>query len=629
MSNRTTPPHPAPPWPSARLPLANLSPEIASAHPSFIKGVTTLIWPFSQSAQTFSILLCEEDFRLRMNRGQLRLNFKGPSAKEVATRVDIGNKVALVLEGVEWEELGEATKRDVPWSVNVRGGVRIKIQTDTGEENIKLEAPIEPAEEDHEEEEEAEEEHEEEDSDHESEHKSPLMTPPRPSDAPSWASQSWKTPGIFKRPIEMLSDSPLFPTGFFGEEEDVDYEAEPAPRKKMRFSQSFRMHSRSPSPTPNVPEEGKPIPEEREGEEEEEHVALRYQDEKVETSDEDINGKLSVYKDPQVDVKSKGVEKEEESSEHVPEPSNVDVEMKDGDEDDTLAHTEPQKPEDEPSETSETAETSKGETSDVDHSTHAVASDEDVGTDRQSSHNDGDSSQTPSQSTENAYQLTEDTDEESAQSERSPSPSSGNERQDVKPQDEVPMRVVGTLATPPETQKAAELQEPEPSVRSNEDEDTKVPHFEPESTPPDTQPSPMEVDDNQSIDERAEDEAPQSQPRTQEIIVRDFAVQPSSDAPAGSQNDTPTAMRDSTSNDEDTPTTEQDEDAGAETSSSLQSPAESPEHPPQTEENIHPRTPSPEHTLEPAADQTSSIYFHAINSRTSTLRFRGFLSINQ
>ena len=63
-----------------------------------------------------SLLVCEEDFRLRGKNGQLRVSFHGPAAREVDGRkVQIGDRVQLSLEGARLEDLPDATSRDVPW----------------------------------------------------------------------------------------------------------------------------------------------------------------------------------------------------------------------------------------------------------------------------------------------------------------------------------------------------------------------------------------------------------------------------------------------------------------------------------------------------------------------------------
>lgn len=85
------------------LPIAELSPEIEDVAFKYIEAVVTLVWPYSSSERTFSLLLADHDFRLRSSKGQVRVNFRGPSATELArTRVGIGDSLRLSLKGCKW-----------------------------------------------------------------------------------------------------------------------------------------------------------------------------------------------------------------------------------------------------------------------------------------------------------------------------------------------------------------------------------------------------------------------------------------------------------------------------------------------------------------------------------------------
>jgi hypothetical protein len=51
------------------------------------------------------LLLVEPDFRLRSERGQVRVQLRGPSAVAVArTHITSGDEVILSLEGAKWAE---------------------------------------------------------------------------------------------------------------------------------------------------------------------------------------------------------------------------------------------------------------------------------------------------------------------------------------------------------------------------------------------------------------------------------------------------------------------------------------------------------------------------------------------
>jgi hypothetical protein len=105
-------------WPSRQLPLAAVTPDASDSEPAFFAATISLLWPFSASSLHLSVLACEEDFRLRRSRGQLRINFNGLSASAVdAAGIQIGDSIMVSLEGAEFEALKDGTERDVPWVV--------------------------------------------------------------------------------------------------------------------------------------------------------------------------------------------------------------------------------------------------------------------------------------------------------------------------------------------------------------------------------------------------------------------------------------------------------------------------------------------------------------------------------
>ncbi|KAL9591997.1 MAG: hypothetical protein Q9179_007159 [Wetmoreana sp. 5 TL-2023] len=104
-----------------RVPIAQLNPAI-QALAKAVEGVVTLIWPYSVSKQSFSILLAEPDFRLRRHRGQVRIQFTGSSAK-VAARCNLqsGDHVLLNLVGAQWERdetMSSTLGRGIEWELH-------------------------------------------------------------------------------------------------------------------------------------------------------------------------------------------------------------------------------------------------------------------------------------------------------------------------------------------------------------------------------------------------------------------------------------------------------------------------------------------------------------------------------
>ncbi|KAI4279222.1 MAG: hypothetical protein LQ337_000457 [Flavoplaca oasis] len=116
--------------------IAQLDPS-ATAPGRKVRGIVTLIWPYSVSNQTFSILLAEPDFRLRRQRGQVRVQFRGSSAKALA-RCDVqsGDYIDLTLSHVQWEKEGSASGtpgRGIEWELRFGERVILQIQREDQE----------------------------------------------------------------------------------------------------------------------------------------------------------------------------------------------------------------------------------------------------------------------------------------------------------------------------------------------------------------------------------------------------------------------------------------------------------------------------------------------------------------
>jgi hypothetical protein len=85
------------------MPISSLEDADRSRPSQAIKGVVTLIWPFSSSARKAAFLLAEPDFRLRNKKGQVRVQLQGAAAVAVArARIAIGDQLALCLAAAKW-----------------------------------------------------------------------------------------------------------------------------------------------------------------------------------------------------------------------------------------------------------------------------------------------------------------------------------------------------------------------------------------------------------------------------------------------------------------------------------------------------------------------------------------------
>lgn len=131
MTVSDTPPSPL--SRSAIIPIAQLSPSIDAPSHRHIEGIVSLLWPYSSSTQTFTLLVSEPDFRLRRSRGQVRVGFHGASAKAVANaRVGIGDTVLLSLRGAQWERPADdehpvTPGKGVEWNLRYDSGVVLEV----------------------------------------------------------------------------------------------------------------------------------------------------------------------------------------------------------------------------------------------------------------------------------------------------------------------------------------------------------------------------------------------------------------------------------------------------------------------------------------------------------------------
>ena len=87
------------------VPIADLGPLLVDPEDKSIRGVVTLIWPYSSSTRSAALLVAEPDFRLRSRRGQVRIQLHGAAAEALArSKIGSGDEIILRLEGVTWVE---------------------------------------------------------------------------------------------------------------------------------------------------------------------------------------------------------------------------------------------------------------------------------------------------------------------------------------------------------------------------------------------------------------------------------------------------------------------------------------------------------------------------------------------
>ncbi|KAL4753171.1 hypothetical protein BDW72DRAFT_169463 [Aspergillus terricola var. indicus] len=118
---------------TAAIPIAQLSPDNDRLSQSSIHSFVTLLWPYSSSTNTLSVLLAEPDFRLRRSNGQVKVFFHGHVAEEVArTHIGIGDIVYLSLTGLRLakNDANAATQtpgRSVSWDVHFETSAFLEI----------------------------------------------------------------------------------------------------------------------------------------------------------------------------------------------------------------------------------------------------------------------------------------------------------------------------------------------------------------------------------------------------------------------------------------------------------------------------------------------------------------------
>lgn len=107
----------------SKVPIAQLSPDLGDAKDKCVEAIVTLVWPYSSSTKSFSLLLAEPDFRLRRSRGQVKAIFHGHVAEKVArSQVGIGDTVRLGLKCAVFsvnDTAAQTPGRNVAWDIHL------------------------------------------------------------------------------------------------------------------------------------------------------------------------------------------------------------------------------------------------------------------------------------------------------------------------------------------------------------------------------------------------------------------------------------------------------------------------------------------------------------------------------
>ena len=95
--------------------ISHLSPELEDLPTRVVRGVVTITWPYNSVKNSFAFILAEPDFRLRRNKGQVRVNFTGPAAENLrACGLGGNDEIYLSLHGAEWEPEDTTKRQSLP-----------------------------------------------------------------------------------------------------------------------------------------------------------------------------------------------------------------------------------------------------------------------------------------------------------------------------------------------------------------------------------------------------------------------------------------------------------------------------------------------------------------------------------
>ncbi|KAF4972949.1 hypothetical protein FZEAL_9465 [Fusarium zealandicum] len=244
--------------------IAQLNPEISNQQKRVVDGTVTITWPFSIIKKSIAFLLAERDFRLRREKGQVRIHFHGPAAKAIAdASLGGGDDIRLSLEGAKWETNETQTQvagNTLEWQLEYANRLILSYRRPETEEetvikidltatdpettngDIEITSPVEPI----------------------ASNSDLAIPPPQSPDVSLHAKRSapssleppeFASPAFLKR--ARVSYGSLFEGGLDIFDEDVAKKAKS--KKSTRFSlpaNAWRYNSHSPSPEPDeIPEE--------------------------------------------------------------------------------------------------------------------------------------------------------------------------------------------------------------------------------------------------------------------------------------------------------------------------------------------------------------------------------------
>ncbi|KAI0885138.1 uncharacterized protein GGS22DRAFT_162872 [Annulohypoxylon maeteangense] len=226
-------------------PIADLNPELSNPASRAVRGVVTITWPYSFVKGTFSFVLAEPDFRLRRNKGQVRVNLTGASAKAASeSGLSSSDEVIVSLDGAEWEPEQVKKRQSLPgagvdWQLKFSEKLLLQVMNDVSPAEPEPRAETPPVETSH--------------VDDFPTENLETLTPPSKTHIARMKNGEFESPAFIKR--ARMSYGSLFEDGYDIFEEDGGVRGRG--RKRSRFgreSGAWKYASQSPSPEPALPE---------------------------------------------------------------------------------------------------------------------------------------------------------------------------------------------------------------------------------------------------------------------------------------------------------------------------------------------------------------------------------------
>lgn len=128
------------------VPIAQLCPELADQATRIVGGEITVVWPYSLVTKSIAFKLVETDFRLRRDKGQVRIDFHGAAGKAVSDAVlEGGDTVRLGLDGVAWERASPETVArpgTLEWQLKFSNRLRLHVCRAETREEVTIDIDI-------------------------------------------------------------------------------------------------------------------------------------------------------------------------------------------------------------------------------------------------------------------------------------------------------------------------------------------------------------------------------------------------------------------------------------------------------------------------------------------------------